>query len=76
MTRREKALLTLMADNLDSRARNSRSLPSGPNDPHSVGHAEGAAYAFHVAAEYLRGIRDGHERGLPKLKDLETSYGG
>jgi len=70
MNRREKALLTILADNLDKRAQNARQHTWGPAD--SLLESKGAAYAFQVAGDYLRGARDGHER-LPPMHEIEAA---
>lgn len=67
VTRREKALLSFLAENLEKRAQNARAHAMGPSD--SVAESHGAARAYQTAADYLRGARDGHE-SLPLMSTL------
>lgn len=71
MTKKEKALLKLLADNLRHRAEVSREGANNFTSNTMEGRMRdsGAAYGFETAASYIESVRDGHTK-LPKTSDL------
>ena len=65
-----------MSIDADRRSKNAADRPkNGPNDPHSIGRAEGAAYAFNVMAEELKFLSSEHTSSREALSKLRRLLG-